>query len=140
MRETDRYTKGLFCWIGFKKKEITYTTEERRFGKSTFTYFGLLKLALNGLTSFTTAPLRFSTITGCIVSFFAFVYLIYIVIKTLIIGEPVQGFPTLVVLILLLGGLQLLSIGIIGEYIARIFNESKRRPNYIVASIKAKQQ
>ncbi|WP_303763523.1 glycosyltransferase family 2 protein [Alloprevotella tannerae] len=139
LRETDRYTKGLFCWIGFKKKEITYTTEERRFGKSTFTYFGLLKLALNGLTSFTTAPLRFSTITGCIVSFFAFVYLIYVVIKTLIIGEPVQGFPTLVVLILLLGGLQLLSIGIIGEYIARIFNESKRRPNYIVASIKAKQ-
>ena len=75
-----------------------------------------------------------------VVSFFAFVYLIYVVIKTLIIGEPVQGFPTLVVLILLLGGLQLLSIGIIGEYIARVFNESKRRPNYIVASIKAKQQ
>ncbi|MBR1593172.1 MAG: glycosyltransferase family 2 protein [Alloprevotella sp.] len=135
LRETQRYTKGLFCWIGFRKKEVLFDRDDRRMGRSNFTYRSLVRLALDGLTSFTTAPLRLSMLCGVLVSLAAFVYLVYVVAKTLLFGEPVQGYPTLVTLILFLGGMQLLALGIIGEYVARIYNEAKRRPVYLVDAV-----
>ena len=132
LRETERYTKGMFCWIGFKKKEIQFQQGDRVAGQSSWNFWGLFNLAIEGITSFTTAPLRISTVLGFAVSIFALLYMLYIVAKTLIWGEPVQGFPTLMIAILFLGGVQLISVGIIGEYIGRIFNETKNRPVYIV--------
>ena len=132
MRESERYTKGMYCWIGFKKKEIEFVQGDRVAGESSWNYRGLFSLAIDGITSFTNAPLRISTIVGFVVSMFAFLYMIYVFFKALIYGDPVQGYPTLVILILFLGGIQLLSLGIIGEYIGRIYNETKNRPDYIV--------
>ena len=132
MRESERYTKGMYSWIGFKKKEVEFMQGDRVAGTSSWSYRRLFSFALDGITSFTTAPLRISTIVGFVVSLCAFIYMIYVFIKALIWGDPVQGYPTLVVLILFLGGIQLLSLGIIGEYIGRIYNETKNRPDYIV--------
>lgn len=132
MRESERYTKGMYCWIGFKKKEIEFVQGDRVAGESSWNYRGLFRLAIDGITSFTNAPLRISTFVGFVVSMFAFLYMIYVFFKALIYGDPVQGYPTLVILILFLGGIQLLSLGIIGEYIGRIYNETKNRPDYIV--------
>jgi glycosyltransferase involved in cell wall biosynthesis len=131
LRETQRYTKGLFCWIGYKKKGIMFDRNDRRSGKSSFSLWKLTNLAIEGITSYTTTPLRLATFVGLIVSIVAFMYLIYTVVKTLLWGEPVHGYPTLITAILFLGGVQLLSIGIIGEYVGRIFSETKRRPPYI---------
>ena len=131
LRESQRYTKGMYCWIGFRKKEIKFEQEDRIAGTSSFNFFSLLSLAVEGVTSFTVAPLRISTFAGIIVSLVAFIYMCFIMFKTLIWGEVVQGFPTLMVVILFLGGIQLLSLGVIGEYIGRIFNETKNRPTYI---------
>ena len=132
MRESERYTKGMYSWIGFKKKEVEFKQGDRRTGVSSWSYRKLFSLAIDGITSFTTAPLRISTIAGFVISMCAFLYMIYVFIKALIWGDPVQGYPTLVILILFLGGIQLLSLGIIGEYIGRIYNETKNRPDYIV--------
>ena len=132
MRESERYTKGMYCWIGFKKKEIEFVQGDRVAGESSWNYRGLFSLAIDGITSFTNAPLRISAIVGFVVSMFAFLYMIYVFFKALIYGDPVQGYRTLVILILFLGGIQLLSLGIIGEYIGRIYNETKNRPDYIV--------
>jgi glycosyltransferase involved in cell wall biosynthesis len=136
MRETDRNNKGMFSWIGFQKKGIFYQQNERRYGKTKWSYYKLLNLALTGITSFTTTPLRFASIFGIIVSLLAFLYLIYIIFKTLIIGDPVQGYPTLMVTILFLGGIQLIALGIIGEYLSHIFNETKKRPGYFIREFK----
>lgn len=136
MRETDRNNKGMFSWIGFKKKGILYQQQDRQYGKTKWNYSKLLNLALTGITSFTTSPLRFASFFGIIISFFAFVYLIYIIFKTLIIGDPVQGYPTIMVTILFLGGIQLIALGIIGEYLSHIFNETKKRPGYFVREFK----
>ena len=132
LRESERYTKGLYCWIGFRKKELLFERGNRLHGKSGWGFRKLFGLAINGITSFSTAPLRISTYIGIIISVYAFCHLAYFLIKTLIFGDEVQGFPTLVILILFLGGVQLLSLGIIGEYVGRIYNESKRRPVYVV--------
>lgn len=133
LRETQRYTKGLFSWVGYNKKEIEFDREDRAEGKSSFNFKSLFNLAVEGITSFTTSPLRISSIIGFILSFFSLIYIIKVLIKTWIWGEPVSGFPTLICVILLLGGFQLIALGIIGEYIARIFNETKNRPPYIVS-------
>lgn len=135
LRETQRYTKGIYCWIGFKKKAVSFQQGDRKAGKSSFNYAKLINLALEGITSYTTIPLRISTIIGIIVSFIAFAYMCYIMAKTIIVGEPVQGFPTLITVILFIGGVQLISIGILGEYIGRIFYETKKRPPYIISEI-----
>ncbi|MBQ0120422.1 MAG: glycosyltransferase family 2 protein [Bacteroidales bacterium] len=132
MRECERYTKGLFSWMGFKKKEITFDRHDRAAGESSFDLFKLMLLGIDGITSFTTAPLRFATVLGFAVSVFAFIYMCYVLVKTLIWGDPVAGYPTLIIVILFLGGVQLISLGIIGEYLGRIFNETKDRPVYIV--------
>lgn len=132
LRENERYTKGLFAWIGYRKCEITFERGDRVAGESSFNFFKLLNLAIDGITSFSTAPLRLATIMGLVVSVGTFLYMIYFLLKTLIVGEEVQGFPTLIVTLLFLGGVQLLSLGIIGEYLGRIFNETKHRPVYLV--------
>ena len=132
MRETQRYTKGLYCWIGFKKKGVSFKQHDRINGKSSFNYFKLLNLAIEGITSYTVTPLKISTLLGIISSITSFIYMIYVFIKTILFGEEVQGFPTIIIIILFLGGIQLISLGIIGEYLGRIFNETKGRPNYII--------
>lgn len=136
MRETDRNNKGMFSWIGFRKKGIYYQQKERRHGKTKWSYYRLLNLAMTGITSFTTTPLRFASVFGIIVSLLAFCYLAYIIVKTILYGDPVRGYPTLMVTILFLGGIQLIAIGIIGEYLSHIFNETKRRPGYFVREYK----
>ena len=140
MREKERNTKGMYSWIGFHKKGIYYQQLERQQGKSKWKTTALINLALNGITSYTTAPLRLATVMGIIVSFAAFAYLIYIVIMTNLYGDPVQGYPTIMVTMLFLGGVQLLGLGILGEYLARVFNEVKDRPNYFINSYNGKRK
>lgn len=132
MRESERYTKGMYCWIGFRKKEILFDQGDRVAGTSSWSMSRLFKLAVEGITSYTTAPLRISTLFGFLISLVAFLYMFYMLARTLIYGDPVRGFPTLLIIMLFMGGIQLLSIGIIGEYVARIFNETKNRPVYVV--------
>ena len=132
LRETQRYTKGMYCWVGFKKHEILFEQGDRVAGESSFNFLRLMNLAIDGVTSFTTAPLRLSTILGLIMSLVAFLYMIYVLVTTLIWDDPVQGYPTLMTVILFLGGVQLLSLGIIGEYLGRIFHETKGRPVYFI--------
>lgn len=134
MRESQRYTKGLYCWVGFNKKAILFDRADRARGKSSFNLGRLFNLAIDGITSYTTSPLRIASIIGLIVSLLSMSYLIFVLIKYIIHGESVQGYPTLVCLILFLGGIQLLALGIIGEYVGRIFNETKQRPPYVVES------
>lgn len=134
MRETERNTKGLYSWIGFRKKGIMYNQKERQEGETKWSMMQLIELAINGLTSYTVAPLRLSTIMGFVVGMIGFIYLLYIVTKTILFGEPVAGYPTIMVTMLFLGGVQLISLGIIGEYLGKVFNESKGRPGYFVES------
>ena len=132
LRETERYTKGMYCWIGFKKTVVDFETQDRIAGESSMSFKALISLAIDGITSFTTAPLRMSAVMGFIVSLVAFIYMCFVLFKTIFIGEDVQGYPTLVILILFIGGVQLISLGIIGEYLGKIFNETKNRPVYVV--------
>lgn len=132
LRESQRYTKGMFSWIGYNKKEILFDRDSRAAGETKWNYPKLINLAIEGITSFTTAPLRISALLGVIISLFAFIYMIWIITKTLLFGEPVSGYPSLMTVILFLGGIQLISLGIIGEYLGRVFNETKNRPLYFV--------
>lgn len=136
LRENERYTKGMFCWIGFKKKEILFDRGNRVAGKSNWNFFQLFNLAIEGITSFTTSPLRLSSIFGFLIALGAFILMLYYLFKTLVYGDPIQGFPTLITIILFLGGIQLISIGILGEYIGKIFNETKKRPVYLIREAK----
>ncbi len=131
-RESERYTKGLFSWIGYKKKEILYDRDPRVAGQTKWNYKKLVNLAIDGITSFTTAPLRLASVLGFVVSLLAFIYIIYLVVRTWIYGADLAGYPSMMAVILFLGGVQLISLGIIGEYVARIFTESKRRPLYFI--------
>ena len=135
LREKHRYMKGLFVWVGFKQKEIEYEREARFKGKTKWGFFSLFNLAFDGLTSFSIMPLRLASTIGFLSALIGFFYGVVIVFKTLFFHEPVAGFTSLVVLITFFGGIQLLSIGIIGEYIGRIFNETKNRPLYVVKNI-----
>lgn len=135
LRETQRYTKGMYCWIGFRKHEVLFEQGDRVAGHSSFNMMRLFNLALDGITSFTTAPLRLSTVLGLAMSLVAFFYMCYVLVTTLVWGDPVQGYPTLMTVILFLGGVQLLSLGIIGEYLGRIFYETKERPVYIAREV-----
>lgn len=132
MRESQRYTKGLFSWIGFEKKEVLFDRDARAAGKTKWNYWKLINLAIEGITSFTIAPLRASAFVGCVLAFIAILYMFFIVLRTLICGEDVPGYPSLVSIILFIGGIQLFFLGIIGEYLGRVFNESKFRPLYLV--------
>ena len=132
IRESQRYTKGMFSWIGYKKKEIMYDRDPRLAGKTKWNYPKLVNFAIDGITSFTTMPLRISSVIGIVVSIVAFIFIVLLVVRTILYGDPVEGYPSLMAVILFLGGVQLLSLGIIGEYIGRIFNETKNRPLYFV--------
>lgn len=138
MRESQRYTKGLFSWIGFEKKEVLFDRDARAAGKTKWNYWKLLNLAIEGITSFTIAPLRASAFVGCILAFIAILYMLFIVLRTLICGEDVPGYPSLISIILFIGGIQLFFLGIIGEYLGRVFNESKFRPLYLVKDYNGK--
>ena len=132
LRESQRYTKGMFSWIGFKKKEILYDRDERAAGTTSWNYVKLINLAIDGITSFTTAPLRMSSVLGFLVSLVSFIYVVYLVIRTVFFGNDLGGYPSTMAVILFLGGVQLLSLGIIGEYVGKIFNETKQRPLYFI--------
>lgn len=132
IRESERYTKGMFCWIGYNKKEIVFNRGNRVAGQSNWNFKSLFNLAIEGITSFTTAPLRFASVIGFFIAFFSFIAAIFYFFKTVFFGDVARGFTTLIVVVLFLGGIQLICIGILGEYIGRIFNETKRRPPYLI--------
>ena len=132
LRENQRFTKGLFTWVGFKKKEVPFHVQPRAAGKTTWSWLALLSLAVEGITSFTTAPLRLTTVLGLFVSVLALGYMLVVLVDALLYGDPVAGYPTLMTVLLFLGGVQLLSLGIIGEYLGRVFTESKHRPCYLI--------
>lgn len=132
MRENQRYTKGLYSWIGFSKTSVDYDIAERVAGKTKWTSTKLLRLAIDGITSHSLMPLRMASYLGLGVSIAAFMFLIYVVVKAIIIGDPVAGYPSLMAVMLFLGGTILLALGIIGEYLGRIFMETKQRPPYFI--------
>jgi polyisoprenyl-phosphate glycosyltransferase len=131
--ERSRFMKGLFAWIGFPCKEIDYARDGRYAGETKWNYWRLWNFAIEGITSFSVVPLKVASYIGFATALVAFVYGIYFIVKTLLFGDPARGFPTLVTLVLFLGGLQLMALGIIGEYLARMFIEVKQRPLYLVA-------
>ena len=130
--ERSRFMKGLFAWIGFPSVEIVYDRDGRFAGESKWNYWRLWNLALEGITSFSVGPLKMASYVGFATATYAFGYGVYVIGKTLLYGEPVRGYPTLLVVVLFLGGLQLMALGIIGEYLARMFIEVKARPLYLV--------
>lgn len=132
--ESNRFMKGLFAWIGYQHVTIDYHREARAAGNSKWPYWRLWNFALEGVTSFSTVPLRVASYIGFLSALGAFLYAVYFLIKTMVFGDPVKGFPTLIEFVLLLGGLQLMAIGIMGEYIGRMYIESKRRPIYLLDS------
>ena len=132
LRETERYTKGMYAWIGFKKTSVDFETQDRVAGESHMNYRALLSLAMEGVTSFTVAPLKLSAYLGFLISIVAFIYLFFVLFKAVFYGDPVAGYPTLAILVLFFGGLQLIFLGIIGEYLGKIYNETKNRPVYVI--------
>lgn len=131
-RESQRNTKAMFSWIGYKKKEIFYDRDPRLAGETKWNYQKLINLAIDGITSFTTAPLRIATMTGLVISVSAFIYIAYLLIRPLFGVSTGAGYSSTLAIILFLGGAQMLFLGIIGEYIGRIFNETKNRPLYLI--------
>jgi len=140
VRERKRFMKGLFAWIGFPQKAIEYSRDPRFAGETSWNYGKLVKFAVEGISSFTQEPLRLATYAGFITAFGAFLFGLYFIVKTLIFGEVVQGFTTLITVILFFSEVQLLSIGILGEYIGHMFIESKQRPLYFVKKTYSKHE
>jgi len=132
LRERQRFLKGLFAWVGYPQVSIPYQRQARIAGDSKFNYWRLWNFALEGITGFSTAPLRAATYLGFVTATLAFAYGTWIVAKTLLWGDPVQGWPTMMAVVLLLGGVQLMALGVIGEYLGRLFIEAKQRPLYLV--------
>ncbi|MFN3842036.1 MAG: glycosyltransferase family 2 protein [Rehaibacterium terrae] len=132
LRERHRFMKGLFAWVGFRQCAIPYHRQARLAGRSKFSYWRLWNFALEGITSFSTVPLRVATYVGLLTSLLAFAFGVWIVLKTLLWGDPVAGYPSLMVVILFLGGIQLMALGILGEYLGRLYDEAKQRPLYLV--------
>ncbi len=130
--ERSRFMKGLFAWIGFPCRELEYDREGRHAGETKWNYWRLWNFALEGITSFSVVPLKAASYVGFVTALVAFAYGVYVIGKTLLFGDPVRGYPTLIVVVLFLGGLQLMALGIIGEYLARMFIEVKQRPLYLV--------
>lgn len=135
MKEYYRFSKGIFSWIGFNNCYMTYDVEKRNQGESKWSFYKLFKYAIEGIVSFTTVPLRLATIVGIIVSLLSLVYLIFVLVEKIFYGIDTEGYATIVTLILLIGGIQLLCIGIIGEYLARTYVETKNRPIYITREV-----
>ena len=140
LKENERNMKGLFSYIGFNKKCIYYDREQRAAGKTKWNYFKLLDLAIKGWTSFSVIPLRFVSLVGLIVSGIAFIYLIKVLVKGFFWGDPVGGYPSLMSILLFLGGSILFALGIIGEYLGIIYNETKKRPPYFINEYKKEKE
>ena len=132
LRERHRFMKGLFGWVGYSRVALPYHREARVAGASKFNFWRLWNLALEGITSFSTAPLRLATYLGLATALFAFGFGVWVVAKALLWGDPVAGWPTMMAVILFLGGVQLIALGLIGEYLGRLYEESKQRPLYLV--------
>ena len=132
LREQHRFMKGLFSWIGFPQKAVPYQRDPRMAGSSKWSYWRLWNLAIEGFTSFTVSPLKLASYLGLFVALLALLFAVLIVYKTVVYGEEVAGYPTIMVTILFLGGVQLIALGVIGEYLGRIFNETKGRPLYVL--------
>ena len=132
LREQHRFMKGLFTWIGYPQKGVPYHRDSRYAGTTKWNYWKLWNFALEGITSFTIGPLKMATYLGLATAVAAFVYAGIVIAKTLLYGDPVAGYPSLMVVILFLGGVQLITVGIMGEYIGRMFDESKQRPLYFI--------
>ena len=137
LRERQRFMKGLFAWVGYRQKAIVYERDARFAGSSKFNYWRLWNFALEGITSFSTAPLRIATYIGVLTALLAFVFGLFVFGKALLFGDPVRGYPTLMVVVLFLGGAQLMALGLIGEYLGRLYMEAKQRPLYLVDEFSA---
>ena len=135
LREEHRFMKGLFAWIGFPSKPFYYRRDPRAAGQTKWNYWKLWNFALEGITSFTVAPLKVATYAGALIACVSLLYAAVVIWKALMFSDPVRGYPSLMAVILFLGGVQLISIGLLGEYIGRIFNEVKRRPLYLLNRI-----
>lgn len=133
MSEYNRFSKGIFSWVGFKTFWIEYENVERAAGTTSWSFLGLAKYAIDGIVNFSNAPLDAVTILGILTTVFAFIYLVYIIVKYALFGDPVQGWATTICIMLILGGIQIFSLGIIGQYIGKTYMEVKNRPHYIVS-------
>jgi glycosyltransferase involved in cell wall biosynthesis len=132
LRERQRFMKGLFAWIGYRQTAVRYQREPRKAGTTKWNYWRLTQLAIEGVTSFSTAPLRLATWVGLSSALLSFIYGLWVLTKSIVYGDPVRGYPTLMLVILFLGGVQLLALGVIGEYLGRNYAESKQRPLYFI--------
>ncbi len=132
LRERQRFMKGLFSWIGYRQTAVHYQREPRQAGTTKWNYWRLGQLAIEGITSFSTAPLRLATWVGLAAAGVSFAYGAFVLLKALLYGDPVRGYPTLILVVLFLGGVQLLALGVIGEYLGRNYAESKQRPLYFI--------
>ena len=137
LREQHRFMKGLFAWIGYPQKAIQYERDARYGGETKWNYIGLWNFAIEGITSFSTIPLKVATYVGMLTALGAFLYGMFIVLETILYGNPVAGYPSLLVVVLFLGGIQLMALGVIGEYLGRMFDETKGRPLYLIKDYKS---
>ena len=137
LRERHRFMKGIFAWVGFSQAAVPCQRDARFAGSSKWNYWKLWNFAIEGITSATIAPLRASIYFGSLIAVAAFMFAIWIIVKTIAFGDPVQGWPSMMVIVLFLGGVQLMVLGIIGEYLGRLFNETKGRPLYLLNSMEA---
>ncbi len=135
LRERRRFMKGLFAWVGFRQVALPYRRDPRHAGLSKFNYWRLWNFAIEGITSFSTVPLRLATYLGLLTAVLAFGYGLWTIAKTLLWGDPVAGYPSLMTVVLFLGGMQLMALGVIGEYLGRLYDEAKQRPLYLVADV-----
>jgi glycosyltransferase involved in cell wall biosynthesis len=140
LRERQRFMKGLFTWVGYRQVSLPYEREPRVAGATKFNYWRLWNLALEGITSFSTVPLRLATYAGVFTAMAAFVWGLWIIARTVLWGDPVQGWPSLMTVVLFLGGVQLVALGIIGEYLGRLYLEAKQRPLYLVSQFRPSQK
>ncbi len=138
MKEYNRFSKGLFSFVGYNTKWLEYKNVERVAGESSWSFWSLFRYSMDGILSFSTAPLHIAAILGAVICFFSFLFICYTLFKTLVWGDPVSGYPTLVCIITFLGGVQLLCVGILSEYISKIYSEVKKRPIYIVKETNSK--
>jgi len=132
LREQHRFMKGLFAWIGYPQKAIQYERDARYGGETKWNYIGLWNFAIEGITSFSTIPLKVATYVGMLTALGAFLFGVFVVLQTIFYGNPVAGYPSLLVVVLFLGGIQLMALGVIGEYLGRMFDETKGRPLYLI--------
>ena len=131
MREYKRFTKGIFAWVGFRTKWISYHNVERMAGETKWSFWSLVKYSINGIVAFSTVPLAVSSLLGVIFCCLSLLMMVIVIVKTCIWGDPLAGYPTLITVILFMGGVQLLMIGILGQYFSKSYMEIKKRPIYI---------